>query len=101
MRRVARAGDGWHPTQIPLEDLKAGVKRMREICAEHGRDPDSVPIIARPYDKYTVTPETVEAHRQMGVTHWIVDASIKDPTLENLYEEMQRVAEVVGLQPRR
>lgn len=100
MRKVARVGDGWHPTQIPLAELKAGVKRMREICEQMGRDPDSVPIIARPYDKYKVTPETLAEHEAMGVTHWIVDPIIKDPSLSVLREEMERVAELVKL-PRR
>ncbi|MFN8475342.1 MAG: TIGR03619 family F420-dependent LLM class oxidoreductase [Anaerolineae bacterium] len=100
MRKVAQVGDGWHPTQIPLAELQAGVKRMREICEQYGRDPESVPIIARPYDKYPVSPETLEAHQAMGVTHWIIDPIIKDPSLEVLHEEMQRVAELVGLEPR-
>jgi probable F420-dependent oxidoreductase len=100
MRKVARVGDGWHPTQIPLGELQAGVKRMREICEEFGRDPDSVPIIARPYDKYPVTPETLEAHEAMGVTHWIIDPIIKDPSLDVLRDEMERVAHLCNLLPR-
>src|SRR5690606_3136969 len=47
LRRVARVGDGWHPTQITLEQLSEGITKLRSYCERYGRDPDSVMIVAR------------------------------------------------------
>ena len=52
LRRVARKADGWMPLLLPgLDpvDLRTAVKRLREICEEEGRDPDTVPIHGRVY----------------------------------------------------
>ncbi len=52
LRRVARKADGWMPLLLPgldPRDLRTSVKRLREICEEEGRDPDTVPIHGRVY----------------------------------------------------
>lgn len=102
LRRVARMGDGWHPTQITLEQFREGLARLRELCDEEGRDFDSVSIVARPGDTYEITPETHARHQELGVDHLIVDTPIKeaDPDLAILREKMERVAEICDLEPR-
>ena len=100
MRHVAALGDGWHPTQIPLEELRAGIGRLRGYCAEEGRPPDSVMIVARPGNTYPLTEETHAAHVEMGVTHLVADTPIKDPSMAGLREEMERVARICGLRRR-
>lgn len=99
IKRAALVGDGWHPTQIMLPELEAGIKKLRQYCAEFGRDPDSTLVIARPGDKYDITPETHAKHLELGVNHLVVDTTIKqeDPDLSLLREKMERVAEVCGL----
>lgn len=50
LRRVARKADGWLPLLIPGLDtiaLDDGVRRLRQICDEIGRDPSTMPIHAR------------------------------------------------------
>jgi probable F420-dependent oxidoreductase len=52
LRRVVRAGDGWMPLLIPGLDritVADGVRRLRELCAEVGRDPATLPIHGRVY----------------------------------------------------
>jgi probable F420-dependent oxidoreductase len=52
LRRVVRAGDGWMPLLIPGLDrisVADGVRRLRELCEEAGRDPATVPIHGRVY----------------------------------------------------
>jgi len=39
LRRAARLGDGWMPRPAPLEEKRAMIDRMRQLVAEHGRDP--------------------------------------------------------------
>ncbi len=101
LRHVARLGDGWHPTQIPLEDLRAGIQRLRQYCTQSGRPPDSVLIVARPGNTYPLTEEAHAAHLAMGVTHLVADTPIKDPSMEALRHEMERVARICGLRHRR
>lgn len=103
LRRVAKVGDGWHPTQITLDQLEAGVKKLRQYCEEAGRDPQSVMVIARPGDKYDITPETQAKHLELGIDHLVVDTTIKqeDPNLSLLREKMERAAEVCGLTRRK
>lgn len=99
IRRAARVGDGWHPTQITLEQLEAGVQKLRQYCEEYGRDLDSTLVIARPGDKYDITPEAHAKHLELGIDHLVVDTPIKqeDPDLSLLRERMERAAEVCGL----
>jgi probable F420-dependent oxidoreductase len=103
IRRVAQVGDGWHPTQITLEELEAGVKKLRQYCEEYGRDPAATLVIARPGDKYDITPETHAKHLELGIDHLVVDTPIKqeDPDLSLLREKMARAAEVCGLTSRK
>lgn len=52
LRRVVRKADGWMPLLVPgLDpiDFPSAAKRLREICSEEGRDPDTLPIHGRVY----------------------------------------------------
>jgi probable F420-dependent oxidoreductase len=42
LRRCGRLGDGWLPSFCTPEDLRAGIPRIQEVAAEHGRaiDPE-------------------------------------------------------------
>jgi probable F420-dependent oxidoreductase len=97
LRRVARSGDGWHPTQIPLDQLRDGVRRLRRLWEEAGRDPVALLVVARPGTTYPITPQTHAAHLEIGVTHLIADTPLRDPSMAALREEMERVADVCRL----
>lgn len=69
LRRVVRKADGWMPLLLPgLDpvDLRTAAKRLREICEEEGRDPDTVPIHGRVYllDGWQ---QVVEENLEVGV----------------------------------
>jgi alkanesulfonate monooxygenase SsuD/methylene tetrahydromethanopterin reductase-like flavin-dependent oxidoreductase (luciferase family) len=102
LRRVARLGDGWHPTQIPLDALADGITRLRRYCAEAGRDPAATMIVARPGNTYAITEESHARHRELGVTHLVADTPIPqpDPDLGLLRERMEEVARICELRPR-
>jgi probable F420-dependent oxidoreductase len=100
LRRVARVGDGWHPTQLTLEALAAGLAQLRDLCAEHGREIRSLIINARPGRVLPVDAETLEAHRALGVTQFVVDPPLDPPDFTQCLEELTRVAELCDLQPR-
>jgi len=103
IRRCARTGDGWHPTQITLDALADGLAKLRRYCEEAGRDPSTIPIVARPGNTYQVNAETQARHVELGVTHLIADTPIQqeDPDLSLLRAEMERIAAVCSLSPRR
>jgi alkanesulfonate monooxygenase SsuD/methylene tetrahydromethanopterin reductase-like flavin-dependent oxidoreductase (luciferase family) len=102
IRRIARLGDGWHPTQISLDALEAGIAQLRRAYADAGRDPSSALIVARPGNTYAITPETHARHRALGVTHLVADTPIPDadPELVQLRARMEDVARICGLQRR-
>ncbi|MDR7545295.1 MAG: LLM class F420-dependent oxidoreductase [Armatimonadota bacterium] len=100
LRRAARSGDGWHPTQIPLGDLRDGVRRLRDLWQKAGRDPEGLLVVARPGTTYPITPQTHAEHLEIGVTHLVADTPLRDPGMAALREEMERVAEVCGLRRR-
>lgn len=103
LKRVARVGDGWHPTQISLEKLGEGLQKLRAYCQQSGRDPDDVLVFARPGETYPIQADTQAQHEELGVDHLIVDTPIKqeDPGLKILRERMERIAEVCRLRRRR
>ncbi len=47
LRRAVRLGDGWHPSNLPPEDLAAKATILRRLCAEAGRDPATLAISTR------------------------------------------------------
>ncbi|MBI5090642.1 MAG: LLM class F420-dependent oxidoreductase [Actinobacteria bacterium] len=52
LRRVVRLADGWMPLLLPgidEVDLATGVRRIRQLCEEAGRDPATLPIHGRVY----------------------------------------------------
>ena len=100
LRHVARLGDGWHPSSLTLDRLRDGIGRLRQFSEEAGRDPDSLIIAPRPSSGYSVTAETHAAHVELGVSHVMIDPPQNAPDLKDCYEDMLRVAEICGLQPR-
>jgi probable F420-dependent oxidoreductase len=102
LKRVAQAGDGWHPTQISLDQLAEGLQKLRGYCAASGRDFAALRLIVRPGDTYEINAESQARHLALGVNHLVVDTPIKevDPGLSRLRTRMQQVAEICGLQPR-
>lgn len=100
LKRVARVGDGWHPTQISLEQLAEGMGKLRRFCQEAGRNPASMLVIARPGRVYSINAETQARHAELGIQHLVIDPPLDGPDLSNFRAEMERVAELCGLEPR-
>ncbi len=100
LRRVARIGDGWHPTQLTLEELATGLARLHELCAEHGRPFQSLIINARPGRVLPVDAKILAAHRDLGVTQFVVDPPLDPPNFTQCLEELTRIADLCNLSPR-
>ena len=47
MRRAARLGDGWHLSNIAVEELEQRLEGFHRLCRGPGRSPDDVPLSMR------------------------------------------------------
>jgi probable F420-dependent oxidoreductase len=76
LRRVARTADGWMPLLAPgLDRFELGerVTRLRQICEEEGRDPDTMPIWGRCYlDGTDSWRAKAEQAVELGFSHFSV-----------------------------
>ncbi len=102
LERVASCGDGWHPTQLSLDQLAAGIKRLRGLCGKHGRRFDSLEIVVRPAPVYGLDADIHARHRELGVTHMVIDPPLDGAgdDLSAFRAELERVAALCALTPR-
>jgi probable F420-dependent oxidoreductase len=103
IRRADELGNGWHPTRPTLDEMLEGVKYLRELALEKGRDPDEIEISVRQplrilgADDTDVrrrpfigtTPEIIQGIKSLieaGVSHFMLDLFYGVPELhaENL-----------------
>jgi probable F420-dependent oxidoreductase len=74
IRRAVALGDCWHPTRPLVEDVRAGVAYMREVCAHRGRDPRSLTIAVRqPLKFYDGAEASVRRRPLLGSTQKVID----------------------------
>lgn len=99
LRRVAREGDGWHPSRLSTAELAAGIQRLHHHCEVYGRDPAAVSVAVNP--GRPITAELVAEYRELKVNHVTAWPSLEAPDMNTCLEEMQRVAEVCGLKARK
>ncbi len=100
LKRVAQVGDGWNPTQISLEQLAIGLKKLYRYCDIYNRNPASIQVIARPGKTYPINTETHAKHQELGVHQLILDPPLDAPDLSTCRAEMERIAEIGGLHRR-
>jgi probable F420-dependent oxidoreductase len=75
LRRVVRLGDGWFP-QMPPDQARPMLDRLRELAREKGRDPESIGIEARVNiagKDEEIWISEVRAWKEMGATHLAVN----------------------------
>jgi probable F420-dependent oxidoreductase len=102
VRRAARAGDGWHPSHLTVDELRRQIPQLRAECEHVGRSPDEVIVATRRKLVLGAAPDaevarvlqgdagaiaaTVTALEEVGVAHLIVElpGSSEGELLENL-----------------
>jgi probable F420-dependent oxidoreductase len=97
-RRIARVGDGWHPLRLSLDEVRAGLDRIRTLATEFGRDPASLTTIVRP--GAPLTEASLASYASMGISHIVADPPITGAGLEGFRESMEQIANLGGLSPR-
>jgi probable F420-dependent oxidoreductase len=98
LRRVARLGDGWHPSRIAPVRLRERLNYLRARCDETGRDFSSLRIVVRASDPLDAA--LLAAYGALGVAEVIVEPPVEASDLSDCRAELERVAAVAGVPPR-
>lgn len=77
MRRVARAGDGWLPYNLPVADAPRVIGELKDMTRAEGRDPEALRIIKIVYSNAAL--DDLERYRDAGVTEFNVASSGEIP----------------------
>ena len=76
LRRVVRVADGWMPLLAPGLDVHTvddRVRRLRQLCEGHGRDPATMPVWGRWYlDGSDSWKAAAEQAAELGLSHFSV-----------------------------
>jgi probable F420-dependent oxidoreductase len=107
LRRVARVADGWLPllaTGLDEHTLGDRVGRLRQICDEQGRDPQSMPIWGRCYldgsDSYKAKAEEAAelgfSHLSVGFDRFAHPPTPHEQHLEAVLAVIDEVRSIVG-----
>jgi alkanesulfonate monooxygenase SsuD/methylene tetrahydromethanopterin reductase-like flavin-dependent oxidoreductase (luciferase family) len=74
IRRAVALGDCWHPTRPLVGDVRVGLAYLREVCAQRGRDPQTLMIAVRlPLKFYDAAEALVRGRPLLGTTQQIID----------------------------
>jgi len=81
--RTARIGDGWAPAYLSIQEVQAGMKRIRELRERYGRESPDLPVFtscsdATDLDGYRRVEEIGVTH--MATTPWIHFDGAVDPS---------------------
>ena len=89
LRRAARYGDGWYGFQIDPTITAGIVKRLSQLLAEEGRDPDGFQIIITPP---RADAEIVAQFAQLGVDRLVLHLGSQKPqALDGRLKEVEQL----------
>ena len=84
LRRVAELGDGWHAAFASPQVMREGLATIREACGKIGRDATSIGLSVRmaisAKRPAREVRDELEALRDLGVDHVIVETRVTDVT---------------------
>jgi probable F420-dependent oxidoreductase len=119
LRRVARLGDGWHPTALPPDEYAVAATRLRELLAARNRPLESITLaqhmeIVLDFDAhgdelatitspdvplaFTGNPDQVAAtwrrYQALGVDHLSIEATLvgQQGTIDGRHRAMEYLA---------
>jgi probable F420-dependent oxidoreductase len=74
IRRAVALGDGWHPTRPLVEEVRAGMAYLQDVCAHRGRDPKGLQIAVRqPLKFYDGAEASIKRRPLFGSPAKIID----------------------------
>jgi probable F420-dependent oxidoreductase len=93
--RAARIGDGWIAAAMSPAPLAEHWSKVRDAAARHGRDPDSLMLVAamRPVRDRSQA-DAIAEYAEVGVDHLIVDMYVE--SRDAAFDELSRFNEEVA-----
>lgn len=76
-KRVVEWGDGWMPVLSPVDDIKAGRRRLNEMAEAAGRDPKEISVLAFGFPEKFRTRAAMDELAAAGVdqaTVWLLQS---------------------------
>ena len=95
LRRVAEWADGWIPALLSVAEFAEGVKRIKTIAAEIGRDPDSLDFTAFGTERQWKSAKEIRELEQAGANRVVLWLNGQD--LKSILPEMEDLARVIPL----
>jgi probable F420-dependent oxidoreductase len=72
LKRVAEWGDGWMPVVQSVDEFGDGVKRIKELAKESGRDPNSLDFTVFGVEGQWRTPKEILEFERVGATRVVL-----------------------------
>jgi probable F420-dependent oxidoreductase len=95
LRRVAEWADGWIPALLSVAEFAEGVKRIKAIASEIGRDPDSLDFTAFGTEQQWKSTKDIRELEQAGANRVVLWLNGQD--LKSILPEMEDLARVIPL----
>ena len=76
LKRIGRLGDGWIPLNVPGEEIKDALERLRNYTREAGRDPAAIaiaPVAHLESSSFSEVIDEAKAWKELGATHFYID----------------------------
>ena len=93
LRRVAEWADGWLPVVRSVDEFADGVKRIRAIAAEIGRDPNALDFTVFGAEKQWRSAKEIREFERVGANRVVLWLSPQD--LNSILPEMEELARTV------
>ena len=92
-KRVVEWGDGWMPVLSPMEDIKAGRRRLNEMAEAAGRDPKEISVLAFGFPEKFRTRAAMDELAAAGVdqaTVWLLQSENGEAAVLSELESLAR-----------
>lgn len=92
-KRVVEWGDGWMPVLSPVEDIKAGRRRLNEMAEAAGRDPKEISVLAFGFPEKFRTRGAMDELAAAGVdqaTVWLLQSENGEAAVLSELESLAR-----------
>jgi len=92
-KRVVEWGDGWMPVLSPVEEIKAGRRRLNEMAEAAGRDPKEISVLAFGFPEKFRTRAAMDELAAAGVdqaTVWLLQSENGEAAVLSELESLAR-----------
>lgn len=92
-KRVVEWGDGWMPVLSPVEDIRAGRRRLNEMAEAAGRDPKEISVLAFGFPEKFRTRAAMDELAAAGVdqaTVWLLQSENGEAAVLSELESLAR-----------